>query len=110
LGPHEFGTRGHFPAVAQMPGVLMCESAAQLASYYTRKHNLMEGMIGFGGMEDVRFRDVVRPGDRLVIVARLLKIRRALMVCEFQSFVRQNMVCEGIIKGIPLPPGLFEGG
>lgn len=106
LGPNEFWIRGHMPGLPLMPGVIMCEAAAQLASFFTQKQKLMEGLIGFGGLEEVRFRDVVRPGDRLVIVVRLLKVRRALLTCEFQGFVRRNMVCEGVIKGISLPLAL----
>ena len=30
------------------------------------------------------------------------------MTCEFQCFVDQNLVCEGIIKGIPLPVGQLQ--
>jgi len=43
-----------------------------------------------------------------VVVVGLLKIRRALMVCEFQCFVQQNLVCQGIIKGIPLPTAMLN--
>ena len=103
LKPDEFWARGHMPGMPLMPGVIMCEAAAQLSSYYAVKNKLMDGMMGFGGMEDIRFRGLVRPGDRLVIVTRLLKARRTIITCEFQSFVDQNLVCEGIIKGIPLP-------
>jgi 3-hydroxyacyl-[acyl-carrier-protein] dehydratase len=99
----EFWTRGHMPGMPLMPGVIMCEAAAQLSSYYTVKNKLMEGMIGFGGMEEIRFRGVVRPGDRLVIVCHLLKARRSIVTCEFQCFVDQNLVCEGQIMGIALP-------
>ena len=105
LKPDEFWTRGHMPGMPLMPGVIMCEAAAQLSSYYTVKNKLMEGMIGFGGMEDIRFRGLVRPGDRFVIVCHLLKARRVIITCEFQCFVDQNLVCEGLIKGIPLPVG-----
>ena len=90
LGPDEFWVRGHMPGMPLMPGVMMCEAAAQIASYYGQRHKLMEGMIGFGGMEDVRFRDVVRPGQRFVIVVHLLKARRGLLICDFQGFVGQN--------------------
>ena len=103
VGPNEFWVRGHMPGMPLMPGVIMCEAAAQMASYYTGRHNLMDGVVGFGGLEEVRFRGVVRPGDRFVLMARLLKIRRALLTCQFQGFVRQSMVCEGIIMGTPLP-------
>ena len=103
LTENEFWVRGHMPGMPLMPGVVMCESAAQLASYFTRRCNLIEGVIGFGGLEEVRFRDVVRPGDRFVVVVRMLKVRRILLTCEFQCFVRQNFVCEGVILGTPLP-------
>jgi 3-hydroxyacyl-[acyl-carrier-protein] dehydratase len=91
------------PGMPLMPGVIMCEAAAQLSSYYARRFNLMGGIVGFGGLEEVRFRGVVRPGDRFVIVVRLLKLRRSIMTCEFQCFVQQNLVCEGILKGVALP-------
>lgn len=111
LAPDEFWVRGHFPGMPIMPGVLMCEAAAQLASYYTMKHKLMKApMVGFGGLQDVRFRGVVRPGERFVIVARLLAVRSTMLKCEFQCFVRQNLVCDGVILGIPLYPDAIEGG
>jgi 3-hydroxyacyl-[acyl-carrier-protein] dehydratase len=106
----EFWARGHMPGMPLMPGVIMCEAAAQLSSYYTLKNNLMEGVIGFGGMEDIRFRGVVRPGDRFVIMCHLLKARRVIITCEFQCFVNQELVCEGIIKGVPLPVGQLQSG
>jgi 3-hydroxyacyl-[acyl-carrier-protein] dehydratase len=109
LKPDEFWARGHMPNMPLMPGVIMCEAAAQVASYYSHKYKLMEGVIGFGGLEEVRFRGVVRPGDRFVIVSRLLKLRRSIMTCEFQCFVNQNMVCEGVLKGISLPMDLLTG-
>lgn len=103
LGPDEFWARGHMPGMPLMPGVIMCEAAAQLSGYFSQKYQLMSGMVGFGGLEEVRFRGVVRPGDRFVIVSRLLKLRRSIMTCEFQCFVSQNLVCDGILKGIALP-------
>ena len=109
LGPNELWVRGHMPGLPLMPGVIMCEAAAQLSSYYSHRFNLMEGLIGFGGLEDVRFRGVVRPGDRFVIVCRLLKLRRLIMTCEFQCFVDQNLVCEGILKGVSLPVDQLNG-
>lgn len=110
LGPHEFWVRGHMPGMPLMPGVIMCEAAAQMASYYTHRYELMEGdLIGFGGLEDVRFRGIVRPGDRLVIMAQLLKIRRQMLTCEFQGYARENRVCEGVIIGIPLPLDQLTG-
>jgi 3-hydroxyacyl-[acyl-carrier-protein] dehydratase len=109
LGPDEFWARGHMPGMPLMPGVIMCEAAAQLSSYYARRFKLMEGVVGFGGLEEVLFRGVVRPGDRFVIVCHLLKLRRSIMICEFQRFVKETLVCEGIIKGIALPVDQLTG-
>ena len=101
----EFWCRGHMPGMPLMPGVVMCEAAAQLCSYFVQRHDIMGvEMMGFGGLDDVRFRGVVRPGDRLLIVAEKLNLRRGAMVrCRFQAFVDGNLVCEGKIQGIPLP-------
>jgi 3-hydroxyacyl-[acyl-carrier-protein] dehydratase len=94
-----------------MPGVVMCEAAAQLASFYTQRHELMKTtVVGFGGLKDVRFRGVVHPGERFVIVAKLLRIRSMMLTCQFQCFVREELVCEGVLKGIPLPDDLVKGG
>lgn len=110
LGPEEFWIRGHMPGMPLMPGVIMCEAAAQLASYYTMRHQILKAdVLGFGGLEQVRFRGVVRPGDRFVIMARMIKVRRAMLACEFQCYVHENRVCEGIVKGIPLPIDQLAG-
>jgi len=105
VGHDEFWVRGHFPTVPLMPGVLMCEAAAQLSSYFSKKHRLLEAeMIGFGGLEEVRFREPVRPGDRLVIAVERVRVRpKAMIVCRFQGFVKDSIVVEGLIKGVPLP-------
>lgn len=104
---HEFWVRGHMPGMPIMPGVVMCEAAAQMCSYFTVKYNLLGSpgiIVGLGGLEDIRFRDPVRPGDRLVIACQQLKVRKgAMIVCRFQGFVREQMVVEGKMKGVPLP-------
>jgi len=101
----EFWVRGHFPGVPLMPGVLMCEAAAQLSSYYTQRRNLLDAeVVGFGGLEEVRFREPVRPGDRLVIAVERVRVRpKAMIVCRFQGLVRESIVVDGVIKGVPLP-------
>ena len=99
----EFWVRGHMPDYPLMPGVLMCEAAAQLCSYFCHVIRLVEGgFIGFGGMEDVRFRGQVRPGDRLLMVAQAQRVHRRQTIFETQGFVETNMVYHGKIIGVPL--------
>src|SRR5262245_54133493 len=58
--PDEFWVRGHVPGYPLMPGVLICEAAAQLSSFYCHEIKIVEdGFLGFGGMDDVRFRGLV---------------------------------------------------
>ena len=108
----EFWVRGHMPGMPLMPGVIICECAAQMCSYYAHKHKLLgeSKVVGFGGLEDVRFRDPVRVGDRLVVVCQLIKVRvGAIIVCRFQAFVNQGLVADGKIKGVALPVEALTG-
>ena len=97
----EFWVRGHMPDYPLMPGVLMCEAAAQLSSYYCKAAGLFQdGFVGFGGMEDVRFRGQVRPGDRLVLVGKGVRLHRRHSIFEVQGFVGANMVFHGKVIGV----------
>lgn len=108
LTENEFWARGHMPGLPLMPGVIMCESAAQLSAYFARKHRVLDAeLVGFGGLEDVRFRGIVRPGDRFVIMAKKLASRHNMIKCDFQGFVREECVVTGQLKGIVLPMELL---
>jgi len=101
----EFWIRGHMPGMPLMPGVIMLEAAAQLCSYFSQKHDKLGAeMVGFGGLEDVRFRDPILPGQRLVLMGEFVKARRnRMIICRFQGVVGDAMCFEGILKGIPIP-------
>lgn len=101
----EFWVRGHMPGMPLMPGVIMLEAVAQISAYFAQKYDCLGAkMIGFGGLEDVRFRDPVIPGDRLVLISRLVKARRnRIIICQFQGVVGERVVVEGFLKGIPIP-------
>ena len=110
LTEDEFWCRGHMPDMPLMPGVIMLECVAQLASFFSQKHDLLGAeIVGFGGVDEVRFRGVVTPGDDLIVMVRLLKARRGRMVvAEFQGRVGDNMVLEGILRGIPIPVAVVQ--
>jgi 3-hydroxyacyl-[acyl-carrier-protein] dehydratase len=103
----EFWVRGHMPGLPLMPGVLMCEAGAQLCSFITQRLNLLGAqVVGFGGIENVRFRGLVRPGDRLIMACQLLRSRRGRLIhCRFQGLVGESIVVEGELLGVPLPVG-----
>lgn len=108
---NEFWVRGHMPGMPLMPGVVMLECVAQLCSYCAVKYDLLGAeMLGFGGLEDVRFRDPVVPGDRLVLMCQGLRVRRGrLIVSRFQGFVRNSLAVEGVLKGIAIPVDALRG-
>jgi 3-hydroxyacyl-[acyl-carrier-protein] dehydratase len=101
----EFWARGHFPEQPLYPGVLMCESAAQLCSYFIMSQHVIDdqSLMGFGGMENTRFRSVVRPGDRLALIAQATRLHRRQCVFNVQGFVVSAMAFHTEIIGVPLP-------
>jgi 3-hydroxyacyl-[acyl-carrier-protein] dehydratase len=103
VGGDEFWVPGHMPGHPLFPGVLMCEAAAQLCSWYTVQAGLMKGdFLAFGGMESVRFRGPVRPGDRLLLVCKGLQLRPRQCIYNVQGFVGAAMVFHGDIIGMPM--------
>ncbi|MDY7010890.1 MAG: 3-hydroxyacyl-ACP dehydratase FabZ family protein [Planctomycetota bacterium] len=96
----EFWVRGHIPGRPIFPGVLMIESAAQLFSYYVVTREKYDGFIGFGGVDNVKFRGQVVPGDRVIILGRMVEVRKRRCVGAVQGFVDGRMVFEGTITGM----------
>lgn len=95
---------GHIPGRPLMPGVLMIEAAAQLCSYFIRRiydpKEYGERFFGFGGIDAVKFRGVVFPGQTLLIVGRKTELRARRAVFDTQGFVDGKMVFEGQITGM----------
>ena len=104
LEAEPFWARGHIPGRPLMPGVLMIEAAAQLCSYYVRRiYDAAEyggRFFGFGGIDDVKFRGTVFPGQSLLILGRKLEIRPRRAVFRTQGFVDGRMCFEATITGM----------
>lgn len=101
----EFWVRGHMPEFALMPGVVLCEVAAQLAGFYARKFDLLGAgdFLGFGGMNEVRFRSPVFPGDRLLVMAKVTRVRKGRRAeFDFQGYVNNKLVFSGNMIGVPI--------
>jgi len=96
----EFWVRGHIPGRPIFPGVLMIETAAQLVSYLMTSLTPDKGFLGFGGVEGVKFRGTVVPGERIIMLGKMLQIRPRRCVGATQAFVGERMVYEGTITGM----------
>ena len=96
----EFWVAGHIPGRPLFPGVLMIEAGAQLASFYTRKFSGWKGFVGFGGVEDCKFRQQVSPGCRLYILGMKVWERHKRVCCKVQGMVEGSMVFEASIIGV----------
>lgn len=68
--------QGHFPNNPVMPGVLQLEALAQCSAPILLTMDKFKGKLPlFGGMEKVRFKHIVRPGDRLDMEIELVKLK-----------------------------------
>jgi len=97
---NEFWIRGHVPGRPLMPGVMMLEAAAQLCTYYYKQTTKDERFLGFGGVDKVKFRGKVVPGDKLIIIAKNKELRSRRAVFDTQGVVDGKLVFEGIVIGM----------
>jgi 3-hydroxyacyl-[acyl-carrier-protein] dehydratase len=96
----EFWVPGHIPGRPLLPGVLMIEGAAQMASFLNTKSGRVQGFLGFTRCDEVSFRGQVVPGDRLLLLAKLLEWNRRRFISHCQGVVQGKIVFDGKITGM----------
>ena len=89
--------QGHFPGRPLMPGVLIVEAMAQVGGLIvTQMPDLPKGLFVFAGIDGVRFRRPVVPGDQLLISCELLSLKRKRFgKVQAEATVEGQPVCSG---------------
>ena len=98
----EFWVPGHIPGRPIFPGVLMIETAAQFASFLFLRRMGERFFMGFAGVDNVKFRGQVVPGDRFHLLLREVDFRRRRSICTTQGVVNGQLVFEGTVTGMPI--------
>ena len=90
----EFFCQGHFPGNPLVPGVILCEIMAQSCALL-----VMDEIVGkttlYSGIDNVRFKNPVRPGDLCEITSRLNGKRANMFFCEAELRVEGKLCCKG---------------
>jgi 3-hydroxyacyl-[acyl-carrier-protein] dehydratase len=93
---NEYFFAGHFPDYAVMPGVLIVEALAQVGAVCMLVKEEYKGKLAFfAGINEVRFRNQVRPGDTLELSVNIIRLKGMIGKGSGVAKVDGKVVCEG---------------
>lgn len=90
----EFFCRGHFPGNPIVPGVIQCEIMAQSCALLV-KDEIVGKTTLYSGIDKVRFKNLIRPGDLCEITAKLKSQRGNIFFCQASIHVDGALCCKG---------------
>lgn len=90
--------QGHFPGNPLMPGVLIVEAMAQVGAVavMTLEEN-KDKLAVFTGIDSIRFKKQVRPGDTLRMEVELIAMRRGIGKADAVAYVDGEVACKGTL-------------
>lgn len=101
----EWYLAGHFPGNPIMPGVLMVEALAQAGAVVVLSEEENRGkLVLFGGIDDLRFKRVVRPGDELELVCELERLRGPVGKGAVRATVGGELAVRGTLTFVVADP------
>jgi 3-hydroxyacyl-[acyl-carrier-protein] dehydratase len=89
--------QGHFPIDPIMPGVLILESMAQVGgilAYLTDQDKFEGNLVYFAGLDKVRFRRKVVPGDQLIVKVEIVKRKGKIYKFAAKAYVDEQLAAE----------------
>jgi len=98
--------QGHFPSSPVMPGVLIVEALAQAAGVYMgyqleqQGQSMEDKLMFFMSIDQVKFRQVVAPGDQLVLHVSLVQRRGTIAKFEAKAMVNDKVTTEAHFMAI----------
>ena len=92
----EYYFKGHFPGNPIMPGVLMVEALAQTGAVaiLSMEENTGKNAL-FGGIDKLKFKNIVKPGDRLKLEVKIIKRRGSIGIGEALATVDGKVAVRG---------------
>ena len=105
----EWYFQGHFPGMPVKPGVLQVEALAQTMAVYVARQEGFGDRIGlFAAIDEVRFKRIVQPGDRLTLEITMEKLGRRFGKGRAVASVDGEVACEGLLSFIIPPEGALR--